>query len=101
MKHQECNGNSDELHTCFEEKWSEGKLTQEERWQRQYDAVMHFMEANHRRPSKYKPEEKLLVHWLRRTTKLYNRGELPRERIARFERLMAIAANYRHKNQYE
>ena len=78
-----------------------GKLTQEERWQRQYDVVMNFIEENHRRPSKYKPEEKLMVHWLRRTTKLYNRGELPPERIERFEKLMEIVERYRRKNQYE
>ena len=32
-------------------------MTQEERWQQQYEQMMEFMETNHRRPSKYRLEE--------------------------------------------
>ena len=32
-------------------------MTQDERWQRQYEEMMTFMENNHRRPSKHRLEE--------------------------------------------
>ena len=34
-------------------------MTQEERWQQQYEQMMSFMETNQRRPSKYRLEEQL------------------------------------------
>ena len=36
-------------------------MTQEERWQQQYEQMMSFMETNHRRPSKHRLEEPQLV----------------------------------------
>ena len=39
-----------------------------------YKEVKDFVEANHRNPSKYKPEEKLMVHFLKRGRKLINAG---------------------------
>ena len=32
-------------------------MTQDERWQAQYDQMMAFMKENHRRPSKHRLEE--------------------------------------------
>ena len=49
-------------------------MTQDERWQRQYEEMMTFMENNHRRPSKHRLEEHIL---------------------------MKVADKYRRKNQYE
>ena len=34
-------------------------MTQDERWQRQYEEMMTFMENNHRRPSKHRLEEQI------------------------------------------
>ena len=39
-------------------------MTQDERWMTRYKEVVIFIETNHRNPSKYVPEEKLLVHFL-------------------------------------
>lgn len=51
-------------------------MTQEERWLARYNEVKSFIEKNHRNPSKYYPEEKLMVHFLKRGRKLMNAGEL-------------------------
>lgn len=34
-------------------------MTQEERWIARYKEVVNFIEANHRNPSKYAPDEKI------------------------------------------
>ncbi len=36
-------------------------MTQNERWQGRYNEVKTFIETHHRNPSKYVPEEKLMV----------------------------------------
>ena len=51
-------------------------MTQDERWLARYNEVKSFIEANHRNPSKYYDEEKLMVHFLKRGRKLMNAGEL-------------------------
>ncbi len=38
-------------------------MTQDELWNNKYQEIMSFMEENHRRPSKYVPEEKAKVNW--------------------------------------
>lgn len=38
-------------------------MTQEERWMVRYNEVKGFIETNHRNPSKYNPEEMLMVHF--------------------------------------
>ena len=45
-------------------------MTQEERWIARYKEVVSFIEANHRNPSKYAPDEKLMVHFLKRGRKM-------------------------------
>lgn len=45
-------------------------MTQEERWMTRYKEVVSFIGTNHRNPSKYAPEEKLMVHFLKRGRKL-------------------------------
>lgn len=76
-------------------------MTQSERWQMQYEQVMAFIATNHRRPSKYYAEERLLWHWLRRNIKLMSKGELPKERMPKFEVLVALDDEYRRVNQYK
>lgn len=76
-------------------------MSQEERWMVRYQEVKDFIEANHRNPSKYKPEEKLMVHFLKRGRKLINANELQEPRLSKFKELLNLSEQYRRKNQYE
>ena len=76
-------------------------MTQDERWQSRYDEVKAFIEANHRNPSKYVPEEKLMTHFLKRSRKLMNAGELQEPRLGKFMELLELCEQNKHKNQYE
>lgn len=76
-------------------------MTQEERWIIRYNEVVDFIEANHRNPSKYNPEEKLMVHFLKRGRKLLNAGELKEPRLTMFKELLALCEKYKHVNQYK
>ena len=76
-------------------------MTQEERWKRRYDEVKGFIETNRRNPSKYAPEEKLMVHFLKRGRKLMNAGELKEPRLSLFKELLGLVEENKHKNQYE
>ena len=42
-------------------------MTQDERWLRQYEEMMTFMETNHRRPSKHRLEEHDMLNWFKST----------------------------------
>lgn len=59
-------------------------MTQDERWLTRFNEVMTFIETNHRNPSKYFPEERLMVHFLKRGRKLMNTGELAEPRFSQF-----------------
>lgn len=76
-------------------------MTQDERWLKRYNEVMDFIEENHRKPSKYYPEEKLKFHFIHHNKKLYNAGTLKAERIPMFEKLLELCQQYRHVNQYQ
>lgn len=75
-------------------------MTQDERWMVRYNEVKTFIETNHRNPSKYNPEEKLMAHFLKRGRKLMNAGELAEPRLSMFKELLALSEQYRRKNQY-
>lgn len=76
-------------------------IDQETRWLNRYTEVKTFIEQNHRNPSKYAPEEKLMVHFLKRGRKLMNAGEMKEERVERFRELLALFEQYKRVNQYE
>lgn len=76
-------------------------MTQDERWLSRYNEVKSFIETNHRNPSKYNPEEMLMVHFLERGRKLMNAGELVEPRLGVFKELLELCERYRRKNQYE
>ena len=76
-------------------------MTQDERWMTRYNEVKSFVEGNHRNPSKYIPEEKLLVHFLKRGRKLMNAGELKEPRLGMFKELLLLCEKYKHFNQYK
>ncbi|MBQ7420139.1 MAG: hypothetical protein IJV17_05280 [Prevotella sp.] len=44
-------------------------MTQEERWQQQYEQMMSFMETYHRRPSEHRLEEHDMLNWFKATKK--------------------------------
>ena len=76
-------------------------MTQDERWLSRYNEVKSFIETNHRNPSKYNPEEMLMVHFLKRGRKLMNAGVLAEPRLGMFKELLELSEKYRRKNQYE
>jgi hypothetical protein len=76
-------------------------MDQETRWLTRLKEVMEFMEREHRKPSKYYPEEKLMFHFIHHNKKLYNAGSLKAERVDAFEKLLALCERYRRKNQWE
>lgn len=76
-------------------------MTQDERWLLRYSEVKTFIETNKRRPSKYVMTERNAWNWLRHTQKLYNGGELKEDRIEAFKRLMKLADENKHVNQWK
>ena len=75
-------------------------MTQDERWQAQYDQMMAFMKENHRRPSKHRLEEHDMLNWYKHTKKMIACGDYPADRIEKFKILQDIADEYRRLNQY-
>ena len=76
-------------------------MTQDEKWQRQYEQMMTFMETYHRRPSKHRLEEHNMLNWFKATKKRIAKGNYPEERLEKFKLLMGVADKYRRLNQYE
>ena len=75
-------------------------MTQEERWQKRYEEVVDFIEVNKRNPSKYAPEERLMVHFLKRGRKMLNARELAEPRLSMFKELLVLCEECKHVNQY-
>ncbi len=75
-------------------------MTQDERWLAKYNEVMDFLESNHRNPSKHYDEEKLKYHWVKHTKKQLNQGLLKPDRVEMFNKLLSLAEQYKHVNQY-
>ena len=76
-------------------------MTQDERWKANWKSVMDYMMANKRRPSKYNPEERNAWNWLRHNQKIYNNGAMNPERIEKFKKLLELADENKHVNQYK
>ena len=76
-------------------------MTQEKRWMARYNEAKCFIETNKRNPSKYRDEEKLMVHFLKRGRKLMNAGELKEPRLGMFMELMALSSQYKRLNQWK
>lgn len=73
-------------------------MTQDERWMARYNEVKTFIEANHRNPSKYYDEEKLMVHFMKQNRKLMNAGEMQEPRLGMFKELLVLCEQYKHVN---
>ncbi|MBO5627842.1 MAG: hypothetical protein J5965_02025 [Aeriscardovia sp.] len=76
-------------------------MTQEERWQHNYDEVKNFIETNKRNLSKYDLEERRLYTWLKHNRKILNADGMVEPRLSLFKELLTLSEQYRRKNQYE
>ena len=76
-------------------------MTQDERWMANWQEIIDFMETNHRRPSKFVPEERDMRNWWKHNKKLMNAGTMKEDRVVLFNQLLALGEKYRHVNQYE
>ena len=76
-------------------------MEQETRWLTRYNEVKTFIEENHRNPSKYNPEERLMIHFLKRGRKLMNAGELKVDRLTKFKDLLSLVEENKRVNQYQ
>ena len=75
-------------------------MTQDERWIAKYNDVVEFIKTNHRNPSRPRIEEHDMLNWLKATRKRLNANELKPERVDLFEKLLALADENKHVNQY-
>jgi hypothetical protein len=76
-------------------------MTQDERWLTRYNEVIEFISSNHRNPSKYVAEERLMVHFLKRGRKLMNADGLEEPRLSLFRELLELSERYRRVNQWK
>lgn len=74
-------------------------MTQDERWQKRYDEVVDFIDANKRNPSKHRIEEHDL-NWLKANRKKMNAGTLKPERVVSFKKVLALCEEYKRVNQW-
>ena len=76
-------------------------MTQDEKWNINYNEVVDFINTNHRNPSKYVAEDRDMLNWLKANRKALNAGKMKPERVEKFKELLALTEQYRRKNQYE
>lgn len=76
-------------------------MTQNELWLNKWQEAIDFLETNHRRPSKFVPEERDMRNWWKHNKKLLNAGVMKAERVALFNQLLDLGEKYRRVNQYE
>ena len=75
-------------------------MTQDEKWMARYNEVMTFIETNKRNPSRHRIEDHDMLNWLKANRKALNAGKMKVERMEKFEKLLALAEEHRHVNQY-
>ena len=76
-------------------------MSQEQRWNKRYEEVVEFIEANKRNPSKHDEEERgKYLNWIKANRKALNAGKMKEDRV-KFKELLALTEQYRRKNQYE
>ena len=76
-------------------------MTQDERWQKQYDEVVEFIQTNHRNPSRHRIKEHDMLNWVKANRKRMNASQLKEPRLGMFKELLALSEQYRRKNQYK
>lgn len=59
------------------------------------------MEANHRNPSKYDPQERgLYYNWIKHNKILLKARKMKEDRMKRFEKLLEMGEKYKMVNQW-
>jgi hypothetical protein len=76
-------------------------MTQDERWQANYNEVKTFIETNRRNLSKYDLEERRLYTWMKHNRKQMNADGLEEPRLSLFRELLELSERYRRVNQWE
>jgi hypothetical protein len=76
-------------------------MTQDELWMNKWQEAIDFLETNHRRPSKFVPEERDMRNWWKHNKKLMNAGTMKEDRVVLFNQLLELGEKYRHVNQYD
>lgn len=92
--------------TDFRDAWdrlfcSKPATSQQELWDHMYQKIINYMQVHERRPSKYRPEDKKMVNWMKFNKKRMARNLMPAERIEKFQQLLEMAKMYQRVNQYE
>ena len=62
--------------------------------------VLAFIKKEHRKLSKYYPEERLMFHFIHPNRKLYYMGTMKEERKVLSKELLALCKGYERINQY-
>ena len=76
-------------------------MTQDEKWVKNYQVVIDFIETNHRNPSKHRIEEHDMLNWVKQQRKLLNAGKMKEERLEAFKELLALIEENKRVNQYQ
>lgn len=76
-------------------------MTQDERWMAKYNEVVEFIESNHRNPSRHRLEEHDMLNWLKANRKTLNAGKMKEERVEKFNKLLELAEENKHVNQWK
>ena len=76
-------------------------MTQDERWMANWTAVMDFITANHRNPSKHRIEEHLMLNWVKHNRKLLKAGKMAPERVEMMGKLVDLSEENKRVNQYQ
>ena len=75
-------------------------MTKDEKWIKNYEEVVRFIETNKRNPSKHRIEEHDYLNWIKANRKVLNAGKMKPERETLFEKLKALKEEYKRVNQY-
>ena len=73
-------------------------MTFDEQWMQMWHQYMEFLRINKRRPSKYYPEERYLVNWVKYNRKQRNKNKLLPGREEKFAQLLEQAKKYQRIN---
>ena len=68
---------------------------------KKHQAVIDFIETNHRNPSKHRIEEHDMLNWLKANRKVMNAGKMKEERVEAFKELLELIEENKHVNQYQ
>ena len=66
-----------------------------------WTAVMDFITANRRNPSKHRIEEHLMLNWVKHNRKLLKAGKMGPERVEMMGKLVDLWERSKRVNQYQ